>query len=114
MGFFDPAGNKLGEFCVRDGYFMLVWGGKEVVTFEECGDISIQSMDGTKVKLTTTGNAEILEVKSAVYTGAYLSVTINNDRTGSIRIGSGLLSGNTLSFQSDGLYYNGKKVLTEE
>lgn len=112
MGFYNSAGTKLGEFCVREGYFMLFWGGKEVLYFNENGDISIQSMDGTKVKLTSSDSKEIIEVTSTAYTKSGLTVELNNDRTGSVKVGNGYGS-QRLSFESDGLYYNGKKVLTE-
>lgn len=113
MGFYDSGGNKRGEFCARDGYFMIFWGGKEVVYFNENGDVSIQSMDGTKLEFMTSDTCEIIRFTSKVNPNAGLYISTNSGRTGSITIGTGYNS-KMLSFDNDGLYYNGKKVLTEE
>ncbi len=116
IGFYGTDANgssvKRGEFCVRDGYFMLFWGGKEVVSFAENGDITIQTMDGTTLKLTSTGNGESLEIQSKAFPKAALNVHIGDDGSGSIVFGTHPKK--RLEFRTDGLYYNGLKVLLQE
>lgn len=108
--FVNESGTEYGYIALMDTpEFMIAVSGKTLVDIRSNGFITITALNGTQLEISPTSGATNVTVTPGSGLGKKFRITTTEQTDGGVQP-SISFGDRTLSFKSDGLYYNGTKI----